>query len=56
MNQKSLIPIRLPLLLIVEDNTDMRHYINKILSDRYQIIEAENGKEGVRKAEETFPT
>ena len=46
---------QLPLLLIVEDNTDMRHYIKKTLSDRYQIIEAENGKEGVTKAEQTVP-
>ena len=41
--------------MIVEDNTEMRRYINKILSDHYQIIEAENGKEGVRKAEEIIP-
>ena len=44
-----------PLLLIVEDNPEMRRYIHKILSDHYQIIEAENGKEGVRKAEEVIP-
>ncbi|MEO5600560.1 MAG: ATP-binding protein [Cyclobacteriaceae bacterium] len=42
-------------LLIVEDNADMRHYIRKTLAGQYQIIEAENGKQGVNKAEEIVP-
>ena len=46
---------QLPVLLIVEDNTDMRGYIRKTLSGHYEIIEAENGKEGVEKAKETIP-
>lgn len=41
--------------LIVEDNADMRHYIRKALSDQYQTLEAENGKAGVIRAEETIP-
>ena len=44
-----------PVLLIVEDNADMRHYIRKTLSDQYQIMEAENGKTGVKMAEEFIP-
>ena len=36
-----------PVLLIVEDNADMRHYIRKTFSDQYQIIEAANGKERI---------
>ena len=44
-----------PVVLIVEDNADMRNYIRKTLSTQYQIVEAENGKEGVKKAEETVP-
>lgn len=44
-----------PVLLIVEDNTDMRNYISKTLSDSYQIIEAGNGREGVEKAGEFLP-
>ncbi len=44
-----------PVLLIVEDNTDMRYYIRKTLSDNYHIIEASNGKEGVEKAKEVVP-
>jgi DNA-binding response OmpR family regulator/anti-sigma regulatory factor (Ser/Thr protein kinase) len=44
-----------PILLIVEDNADMRHYIGKIFSDHYRIIEAANGNEGIKKAEEVIP-
>ena len=33
----------------------MRQYIRKTLSAHYQIIEAENGKDGVKKAEENMP-
>ena len=44
-----------PVLLIVEDNTDMRNYIRKTLAGSYQIIEAVNGKEGVAKAGESVP-
>ncbi len=44
-----------PILLIVEDNADMRHYIRKTFSDHYKVIEAANGKEGITKAEEIIP-
>jgi len=45
----------LPLILIVEDNEDMRTYIKSYLNDSYNIIEAENGKEGAEKAIEHIP-
>jgi len=45
----------LPLLLIVEDNEDMRAYIKSYLVDSYNIIEAENGKKGAEKAIEHIP-
>ena len=35
-----------PLLLIVEDNDDIRQYVNESLCEDYRIIEARNGKEG----------
>ena len=44
-----------PILLIVEDNADMRHYIIKTFSGHYKVIEAANGKEGIAKAEEVIP-
>lgn len=37
-----------PTILIVEDNTDMRKYIASILSDRYKILEAENGEKALQ--------
>jgi DNA-binding response OmpR family regulator len=45
----------LPIILIVEDNKDLRNYISGNLSDQYQILEAGNGKEGLEKAIESIP-
>jgi signal transduction histidine kinase/DNA-binding response OmpR family regulator len=44
-----------PVVLVVEDNTDMRTYIRKTLAEYYHIVEAETGKVGVKKAEEIIP-
>ncbi|MFD1292836.1 response regulator [Lutibacter holmesii] len=43
------------IMLIVEDNEDMRSYIASIFSDSYQIIEAKDGKEGVTLAQNYIP-
>jgi PAS domain S-box-containing protein len=43
------------LILIVEDNTDVREYIKDSLGDDFQIEEAANGEQGVRKAENIIP-
>jgi signal transduction histidine kinase/DNA-binding response OmpR family regulator len=45
----------LPLLLIVEDNPDMRSYIKNDLNSVYKIIEAGNGEEGLEKAIKYVP-
>lgn len=45
----------LPQLLLVEDNQDMRHFIRSSLRGKYGIMDARNGKEGVRLAEEHIP-
>jgi ligand-binding sensor domain-containing protein/signal transduction histidine kinase/DNA-binding response OmpR family regulator len=43
------------IILIVEDHSDLRKYIRENLSDNYQVIEAPNGKEGLKKAIEVIP-
>lgn len=43
------------ILLIIEDNSDMRTYISGLFSRKYTIFEAENGEEGVRLATEKLP-
>lgn len=45
----------LPLILIVEDNHDMRHFIRDNLAGHYQILEAENGLQGVEMARKRNP-
>ena len=44
-----------PLVLVVEDNTDLRAYLAEILEDEYRLELAENGKEGLEKAFELVP-
>lgn len=44
-----------PLLLIVEDNTDIRQYIDESLNEDYRILQASNGKEGRDLAFEQMP-
>ncbi len=43
------------LILVVEDNTDVRNYVHSTLSDHYHIISAENGEKGVELALEYIP-
>ncbi|MFZ4413816.1 MAG: hybrid sensor histidine kinase/response regulator transcription factor [Bacteroidales bacterium] len=44
-----------PLVLIVEDNADLRLYIRSILGVNYRVAEAENGKIGVELAYQLLP-
>jgi signal transduction histidine kinase/DNA-binding response OmpR family regulator/predicted GH43/DUF377 family glycosyl hydrolase len=44
-----------PLLLIVEDNTDMRVYIRGHLGAEYRVLEAANGTIGLEEAIESVP-
>lgn len=43
------------LLLIVEDNDEIREYIGRSLSDTFNILEANNGKKGAELAFEHIP-
>lgn len=44
-----------PILLIVEDNPDIRCFVNKSFSGPYQVLEARNGKIGIEKAIKFVP-
>ncbi len=43
------------IILIVEDNPDMRAFIREQMLDTYQILEAEDGQAGLEKAIEAIP-
>ena len=44
-----------PLLLVIDDNSDIRVLVSRLLGDEYRIITAANGKEGVRMAAKYVP-
>lgn len=44
-----------PQLLVVEDNADIRQYITDTFSDDFDILQAENGAEGVSMAQDHMP-
>jgi signal transduction histidine kinase/DNA-binding response OmpR family regulator/ligand-binding sensor domain-containing protein len=43
-------------LLIIDDNADIRTYIRRIFEADYQVIEAEDGQDGLEKATAVTPT
>lgn len=45
----------LPLVLVIEDNTDLRSFIKLILNDNFNVIEAIDGENGIQQAIETIP-
>lgn len=44
-----------PTVLVVEDDDDLREFIVTTLEKEYKILEAENGKEGLKLASEMIP-
>ncbi len=44
-----------PVILVVEDDADVRKYILAPLAEQYTVIEAANGEEGIQKAMERLP-
>ncbi|WP_226789023.1 hybrid sensor histidine kinase/response regulator transcription factor [Polaribacter porphyrae] len=44
-----------PVLLIIDDNEDIRTFIKQVLCDDYKIYEAENGQEGLEIAKKIIP-
>ena len=45
----------LPLVLVVEDQPELRSFIVQNLGDEYRYVEASNGKDGIRLAQELLP-
>jgi signal transduction histidine kinase/DNA-binding response OmpR family regulator len=43
------------IILVVEDSADVREYIRGALEPLYAVVEAKDGKEGIRKAQEIVP-
>lgn len=54
-SEKSELSKKAPLVLIVEDNTDLRQYLRHNLNHEYHVIEAQDGREGIDKAIATIP-
>ena len=44
-----------PVILLADDNADMREYVTGLLGRRFQIISAENGKVALAEARRTLP-
>lgn len=45
----------LPVVLVIEDNRDVRYYLKVCLEGQYQILTCSNGQEGIEKAFEVIP-
>ena len=44
-----------PLLLVIDDNKDIRELVSELMKDDYNVATAHNGKEGLRKASKYVP-
>jgi len=54
-SDKNLEPEQAEVVLIIEDNPDVRQFIRESVSAHYRVLEAENGKAGVRMAQQEVP-
>jgi len=56
VNEQKLVPMdEQPMLLIIEDNPDLRLYLRRIFETDYQVIEANDGQHGLELALQTVP-
>ncbi len=44
-----------PIALVIDDNADIRVFLRSLLSQKYRVISAADGREGLRKAQEVVP-
>ena len=42
-------------ILLIEDNEDVREFVQMVISEKYEIVTASDGDEGFRKALEIIP-
>jgi len=42
-------------VLLVDDNRDMREYVQRLLTSRFQVVTAQNGREALEKARAALP-
>lgn len=42
-------------VLVIDDNQDVRNYVKMLLQDKYTVLEAVNGQEGIRQAMKYVP-
>ena len=45
----------LPVVLVIDDNADMRSYISSLLTDNYHVLTACDGEQGLQLAKENIP-
>ncbi len=44
-----------PIILVIDDNKEIRDYVCEILSEAYRVIQADNGNDGLEMAKESIP-
>jgi len=44
-----------PVVLVVEDHPEVHHYIHEILKEKYSVLSAKDGEEGIMKATDAIP-
>ncbi|XLS27822.1 response regulator [Flavobacteriaceae bacterium M23B6Z8] len=57
VNEESVIleDSQLPVLLMVDDNKDLREYVSSLFEDDYKVYTAKDGQEGFKKAKKLVP-
>ncbi|MEZ4858684.1 MAG: response regulator [Flavobacteriaceae bacterium] len=54
-SEEALVEEETPILLIIEDNNDIRAFMKSLFIKEYRVLEAADGEEGIVKALETVP-
>lgn len=55
IDESNISPIGRPLLLLAEDNDELRAFLSQILSDTYEVIEAPDGQQAIEIARQRVP-